>query len=539
MADSEGYQLVKELGTGLSGSVYLSEHESGQVAVRRFISTSQPGSREWKTERSEFLEAARQAAGLDQPRIIKTLEVIDDGDEAFVAMEFVTADTLESVLKSETFTPEQANHLLRKIALTLDYAHRQGVIHGDLKPSNIFVMADRSVKVGDFAISPRARKSRSHFPPEWSHPYLSPEHFAPENLGPRSDQYSLACIAYHLYTGQPPFAGNELRSAILFGQPLPPSTVRRNFPLAVDAVILKALSRNPDDRYGSDTELLDNLDAAINRGAKPAAGSRPSTPVMPMPAKRTSSKLLFIETALALAAILIAAFLYNARREADKKIAPIATISVPTTPEAELTTTVAPPVQPKPKPSSVTAVATPPTPVPITAPTSTPPVARIPSATVRPAVKDSPPNPSIESSPRARAERPNPRQPDPPTNPTTPAPEQPKRPEPMSPMQANGIDLAIFSRTRKIEPGLSFSYRDPGLGELAHGDLKALVQSAGPAPKGKLILDWVVDDVPMDSKFVTPNRLIEYGNEPTAGTYRVILRLDNKQLKSLVFRITP
>jgi hypothetical protein len=108
-----------------------------------------------------------------------------------------------------------------------------------------------------------------------------------------------------------------------------------------------------------------------------------------------------------------------------------------------------------------------------------------------------------------------------------------------APTSPHAPDIAIFSRTTRIEPGVSFGYRDPTLGEMAYGDLKALVQMDGPAPKGKLTLEWCLDNVCQGPKTVSANRPVEYTNEPTAGTYRIILRLNSNPIKTFVFRITP
>ena len=107
------------------------------------------------------------------------------------------------------------------------------------------------------------------------------------------------------------------------------------------------------------------------------------------------------------------------------------------------------------------------------------------------------------------------------------------------PQGGKGFVLDIYSRDHRLENGTTFSSQDPTLGELGQGDIKAKVTVFGALPKGKLMIEWVLDQVPMDAKIIRPNSVVEYGNEPTPGTYRVVLRLDAKPVQTFTFRITP
>ena len=199
MSASQGYQLLKRIGYGAAGSVYLAETAAGQVAIRQFESQADRNSGPWQRARQQFLEAGRRALALANPRIVRVIEVIDEGGEALVVSEYVAAESLESALATRRFAPEQVSATLRDIATALDYAHEHGIVHGDLKTSKIFLNEDR-VRVADFGISPRARLDASQpLPPQLVHPYLSPEHVrTPHALDSRSDLYSLAVIAYQM-----------------------------------------------------------------------------------------------------------------------------------------------------------------------------------------------------------------------------------------------------------------------------------------------------------------------------------------------------
>jgi serine/threonine protein kinase len=511
MSDAQSYQLVKKLGAGISGVVYLSKNES--FAVRQFVSPAPRGSAEWEAGREHFLAGARQATALIHPRIVKVLEVIEEEGEVFVAMENVPAETLGAALSKRPFPPAEANSLLRTLAMTLDFAHQQGVIHGDFKPSNVFLVADCGAKISDFAISPRASRNRGPVSQQWIHPYLSPEHLLdPETICPQSDQYSLAAIAYHFYAGEAPYAGVDaaLRTAM--------TAERTPFSYATGKVLLNALSRNREQRYASCTEFSDALEASL---AAPAT----TVAAVPIAAPRAATHW-YVVTGVVLAALLGAAWWATSGHKSSQP-PPAAPTTIPA-PGPVINPRNEP--KPSPKPTVARSTASNPRPKSGSAPPSEARPARTAPAANTMAQNVPPREPQRVAPP---AVRPPPRANPPPVRPQPPVPDVPV------PAQASGFDIAVLSRTRKIEPGVSFSYRDPVLGELGHGDLRAFVQASGTVPKGKLTLEWVVDGVSMDVKTVAPNQLVEYGNEPTAGQYRVTLKVDAKPVKTFVFRITP
>src|ERR1700733_2813487 len=151
--EQSDYKLIRNLGSGLAGEVWLADGPSGRVAMRRFGSTAVQGSEDWLADRSRFLQAGRQSLTLRNPRIVSVLDVIDERANEWIAAEFVQDETLDALLQREKLPVEQISYMLRSIALALDYAHASGVPHGDLKPSNIFVGEKRNVRVTDFAIS--------------------------------------------------------------------------------------------------------------------------------------------------------------------------------------------------------------------------------------------------------------------------------------------------------------------------------------------------------------------------------------------------
>ena len=121
--EQSDYKLIRQVGAGISGAVWMADGPAGQVAMRQFASPAQPGSEEWLADRAHFLQAARQGLTFRSPRVVPVLDVIDDSDDAWVASEFVEDDTVESLLSHERLSVAQANRILRGAALALDQAH--------------------------------------------------------------------------------------------------------------------------------------------------------------------------------------------------------------------------------------------------------------------------------------------------------------------------------------------------------------------------------------------------------------------------------
>lgn len=535
----DGYKLIRQIGTGLAGPLWLADSPSGsRVAIRRFASAAPQGSDEWLAARAHFLQSARQAATLKQPRVARVLEIIDEGSEAWVVSEFLTDEPLSTLLNREKLSPEQANFMLRAMAVTLDYVHQSGVVHGDLKPSNIFVGDKRSIRLTDFAISPRARRNlRGPMPAAWVHGYLSPEHLlAPATIGPKSDQYALAAIAWHLYTGQTPFgqSGADPSHAILQGLLTPASSVNRSLPRGLDAAISRALARDPAHRYPSCTALVEELEAAVTPVSDPAFERKESSP-----------KAMYAGIASLVLALVIAAFLLRP----SAKTTTLAKVQTPpvTAPAAQ-TVPVSPAAGAEPKTTAKSPKKDPPKPKPFpdgngaqapAAPVRSESVGRSDDASASRPPKQvagsGSPSGSLASLGIALGGRPA----------VVPAagPQGQRVADPPIPIYGpdvpKGFSLVVYSRRNLVGQGISFALKDPSLGEMGAGDLRAEVRANGPVGKGTLSLEWELDGTPMSASLVKPGAVYEYRNEPSPGTYKVILRQDANKVAEYTFRITP
>lgn len=210
-------------------------------------------------------------ASLDHENIVKVYDISQEGEVPFIVAEYVEGQDVGSVLREapdgrlgERFTRGVAGQLLE----ALDYAHRRGVIHRDIKPSNILLTREGTVKVADFGIARLVEEEEAGEPGEiiGSARYMSPEQLRGDETTPCSDLYSVGIILYHFLTGRPPFSGDTRSVARqqVHKNPPPPRVLNKEITPALEAVILKALAKDPEDRYSSASAMLEDLRRSAN-----------------------------------------------------------------------------------------------------------------------------------------------------------------------------------------------------------------------------------------------------------------------------------
>ncbi|MBW6438106.1 Stk1 family PASTA domain-containing Ser/Thr kinase [Actinoplanes hulinensis] len=231
------------------------------------------------TFQERFRREAQNSAALNHPAIVA---VYDTGEEVsatgeklpFIVMEFVNGRTLKEVLAQEQrLQPRRALEIIADICAALEFSHRHGIIHRDIKPGNVMVTQNGQIKVMDFGIA-RALASGATTMTQTSAvigtaQYLSPEQARGESVDARSDVYAAGCVLFELVIGHPPFVGDSPVSVAyqhVREDPRTPSSINRDIPPDIDAIVLKALAKNPLNRYQSAQEMrADALRAVSGR----------------------------------------------------------------------------------------------------------------------------------------------------------------------------------------------------------------------------------------------------------------------------------
>jgi beta-lactam-binding protein with PASTA domain/tRNA A-37 threonylcarbamoyl transferase component Bud32 len=233
-----------------------------------------------------FRREAQASASLNHPAIVAVYDTGEDrtstGATPYIVMEYVEGETLRDVLRREgRLDPERAMSLSADICGALDFSHRNGIVHRDVKPGNVMITPQGTVKVMDFgiarAVSDSAATMTSTAAVIGTAQYLSPEQARGESVDARSDVYSMGCLLYELVTGAPPFTGDS-PVAVAYQHvredPRLPSSINPRIPPELDAIVLKSMSKNPANRYQSAADMRNDLLRAL-------AGQRvEATPVM-------------------------------------------------------------------------------------------------------------------------------------------------------------------------------------------------------------------------------------------------------------------
>ena len=256
------YRVLRRLGRGGMADVYLAEDEQLGRRVAIKILNERHAADDQFVER--FRREATNAAGLSHPNIVSIYDRGEAEGTYYIAMEFLDGQTLKEIVMQRGPLPiGEAIGFTRDLLDALKFAHRKGVVHRDIKPHNVMCDAEGRVKVTDFGI---ARAGASQMTEAGSiigtAQYLSPEQARGGAVDRRSDLYSVGVVLYELLTGEVPFSGDtavEIAMKHLSTVPKPPSTIRSDIPGPLDQIVLRALAKDPAERFQSaeemDTEL--------------------------------------------------------------------------------------------------------------------------------------------------------------------------------------------------------------------------------------------------------------------------------------------
>jgi serine/threonine protein kinase len=283
------FEAVRLLGRGGMGSVYLAEDRmiGRQVAIKEIRIEVGVSERAQAEQRVRFEVELRAAGRLSHPNIATVYDAFECEGAYCIALEYVPGTSLDERLgEGVPLTPAEIVRLAEQIASGLDFAHRRGIVHRDIKPANILLSEDGLVKITDFGIAKLASLDVTQTGIALGTPsYMSPEQIQGKPLDGRSDQFSLGVMLYQMLTGQQPFKGGNthvILYQILQTEPERPGTLNPSLSPALDRVILRALAKEPADRYPTCTALAQDL-AAVLTGAAGGAKAGETTAFTPPP----------------------------------------------------------------------------------------------------------------------------------------------------------------------------------------------------------------------------------------------------------------
>jgi len=261
------YLVESELGRGGMATVFKgTDTVLGRPVAVKVLSPQYAGDANFV---ARFRREAQSAARLNHPNLVSVYDTGTDDGVHFIVMEYVDAKTLADYLAGGgRIMPERAIEIAQAVCDALSMAHAHGIIHRDIKPANIMITSKGDVKVTDFGIArviSGADTLAQTAAVLGTASYLSPEQAQSQSVDQRSDIYSLGVVLYEMVTGRPPFSGDSpvmVASKHVLEQPTPPSKLNSDVSPALEAVIMKAMSKNPDNRYQDADEMRADLERA-------------------------------------------------------------------------------------------------------------------------------------------------------------------------------------------------------------------------------------------------------------------------------------
>jgi len=300
------YQVLKQLGKGAMGVVYLADDPllNRQVAIKTIdIAIDEESRRGFLYGR--LLRDARAAASLSHPNIVGIYDVVVDNNCACIVMEYVAGEDLASYLSRIPVADLPFTvYVIRAMAAALDYTHSRGVIHRDIKPANVMLDAARTPKITDFGIARITEGATKTMTGTvmGTIEYMAPEQVKGEDLDGRADQFALGVVAYRMLTGDTLYGSQSITTmAYKIVNETPPPVRSRNasLPVGVDPVVAKALAKAPGDRYRNCSEFAEALAASLAGDREPATIATVAPPLPPPAQGRNLTAVTAIALAMA------------------------------------------------------------------------------------------------------------------------------------------------------------------------------------------------------------------------------------------------
>ncbi|HKG21629.1 MAG TPA: serine/threonine-protein kinase, partial [Blastocatellia bacterium] len=286
------YRIIAPLGAGGMGAVYKAHDEKLDRVVA--VKVIQPDMVGHEDRRRRFLQEARAASALNHPHILTVYEIGDSDGRPFIVMEFIEGETLRQKIAARSIAVGEALDIAIQIAQGLSKAHDHGIVHRDLKPENLMISRDGYAKILDFGLAKLIERKRAARADSAERTriqvvtrsgvilgtvkYMSPEQLLGRRIDLRSDIFSFGVVLYEMLTHLCPFANDndiDTMHSILHDDPKPPHAIKPDLPRAVHALLIKALAKEPKQRY----QTIKEFAAAIRSLKRDLEAGRSSVPV--------------------------------------------------------------------------------------------------------------------------------------------------------------------------------------------------------------------------------------------------------------------
>ena len=268
------YDIHTQIGKGSMGIVYegYDPYSDKKVALKVAMTEALKDKESGERYRKMFFNEAHTAGMLRHPNILEILDAGADGDDCYIVMELVEgADTLKTYCAPDNLLPvKQVIEMIFKCAKALDYAHRKGIVHRDIKPTNILVTSDKDIKIGDFSIAHLISSDTTNTMPMGfvgSPRYMSPEQVQEDTITNQTDLFSLGIVMYELLTGKHPFIADSFSRLIhkIINEKHPPlSTYRADLPDILEKIVHHALQKSQEKRYKMGLNMAADLSLAFD-----------------------------------------------------------------------------------------------------------------------------------------------------------------------------------------------------------------------------------------------------------------------------------
>ena len=288
------FHITRELGRGAVGAVYVGHDPviDRDVAIKTF--NPKLTAAEKRQHEQQFINEARAAGRLSHPHIVTIFEASSEGDDTYIAMEFLQGRELSILLdEGHIFELDDIASILWKLSDALDYAHRHDVVHRDVKPANIFLVDDHQPKLVDFGIARAPNRVAEQLAivdapvtlfrnnllgtPN----YMSPEQASGREVDHRTDIYSLGAVMFEMLTGRKPFQSRDtdkLLHMIAYKAAAKPHEINPAIPLALSKIVIKAMTKQPDKRYQNAGEMTVELKRYLVDGKRARRKLKASLP---------------------------------------------------------------------------------------------------------------------------------------------------------------------------------------------------------------------------------------------------------------------